>query len=162
MRNSEPPTYEQALQYALRLLGQRPYSEAMLLQKLARRGTSPEYSTRIITKLTELGLLSDIHYAQSLIRTESQYKHASPRVITQKLRQKGIAPAHIQQVLSTTLADLPSEADQALYHAERYIKSHTRLSGLALKQKLMAFLYRKGFSSSAIQRAAKTLPAEPS
>ncbi len=155
MRKREPLTYEQALQYALRLLRQRSYSEAVLRQKLTWRGTSEEDTERVLAKLRDLNLVDDAAYARSLVRTESTYRHSSQRYIEQKLKQKGIT----HEIIDTSLKqaqELPDETSRAKYHGERYLK---RLGELTFenKQKIMGYLYRKGFSSSSIKQALDEL-----
>ncbi len=156
----DPLNYNQALTYGLRLLQQRSYSEFMLRQKLHHKGTVIADCDKVIDRLKELGLIDDVRYTQSLIRTEASYRHASSRMISQKLRQKGVN----REIIDTNLNEMgtvPSEAERALYHGRRFMEllaqkkmpvaTHER------RQHLLGYLYRKGFSRSAIEEAAKQL-----
>lgn len=154
MQPKQPLPYNQAYNYALRLLNQRSYSEYALAQKLKHYNASSEDITKIIEKLRRLNLINDQAYAASLARTESQYRHTSCRLITQKLRQKGIDQAIIEKSVQET-ADTSPEEERAFYHAKRYLDRHTETEKHKFKQKLAGYLYRKGFSSSVIYKMLK-------
>jgi regulatory protein len=151
-RNEEPLNYEQGLHYALRLLQQRQYSQAKLQQKLRMKGVNTDDAERIIQKLLKLRLLDDARYAESLVRHEANFRQTSTWTIKQKLRQKGIAVTTIESALDDPNADLVAERERAQHHADRYlIKLHKKELPLTeKKQKLAAYLYRKGFGRDAI------------
>jgi regulatory protein len=157
MRKKEFLTKEQGLNYALRLLNQRSYSEAKLKEKLQFKPVTPEDTQTILAKLKEMKLIDDARYAASLVRTEAVYRHSSSRYITQKLRQKGVSKDIIESSLQTTNEEIPEEVERARHHAEKHQKKYADLPLFEKKQKLMSYLYRRGFSGAVIQRVIKEL-----
>lgn len=152
MRKPKPLTADQAWPYALRLLSQRSYSEAGLSKKLREREVPPQAIAQIMAKLVNMHLIDDMRFAQNFVRTEANYRHASPYVIRQKLKLKGIGNSIIETVVGNN-EEIPDESERAKYHAQKYATKYAPLSPFEKKQKIMAALFRKGFSSRAIQDA---------
>jgi regulatory protein len=154
--NKYPPlNLNQARNYALRLLNQRSYSVASLRQKLKQRHVAEADIETIVRYLADLKFLDDTAYAKSVVRTESQFRHASAKRILHKLRQKGIA----QETIQAALDDL-DDATQLMaieHHINRYLQRHPLPLSYQDKQKLLAQLYRKGFALSLIQRGIRTV-----
>lgn len=158
--NQEPLTKEQAMHYALRLLNQRQYSQAMLRKKLLFRKTAPQDVEHVLNRLVELNLVNDARYAESFVRNESLYKHASSRFIAQKLRQKGVSAEVIEKSFAKSKEELPSEIELASYHAHRYVARLKESNWQDIYKKTVAYLYRKGFSSRAITEAMQRVKNE--
>lgn len=146
MRQREPLTDQQAREYALRLLRQRNYSSHTLKQKIILRGGNSEQADAIVSQFTELKLLDDARYAESLIRHEATFRRASNHFIEQKLKSKGI----LTQVKVSENYDVPAEIERAYHHAQKYIRTKQDLSWNELRNKLSAYLYRRGFNSAVI------------
>lgn len=155
-RNQTPLTPEQAVTYALRLLGQRPYSIAKITEKLRLKDVpDPEIAT-IITKLTSLGLLDDVRYATALARNEIEFTKKSWWWTKQKLGSKGISPEIIGLVTTQTAA-LPAETINIDYHITKHLKRYGNPKSYIDQQKLVGKLARKGFRPSDIVRRLKEL-----
>jgi regulatory protein len=154
-------TYNEAMQYSLRLLRMRSYSEYSLRQKLNQHDVEVATQDAILDKLKHLNLINDQHYSQSMIRTQATYRHASSRQISQKLMQKGIDRNLITTTLEQSQDSVPSEEERALYHAEQFLKrvklTHDSLQAPEVRQKLGAALARRGFSYSVIKAITKKL-----
>jgi regulatory protein len=152
VRKPQPLTPEQGVTYALRLLNQRHYSVHTLKTKLLWRGLTDAEAEAIVKKLTDLNLLNDARYAESLLRDETEFRHKSRRYAKQKLAAKGID----KQIIDTTLEhqETPEETELAnvLLHAERYVKRHPDLD-LRQPTKLIANLSGKGFDYALIKQA---------
>lgn len=155
-RNQTPLTPEQAVTYALRLLSQRPYSVAKISEKLRHRDLSEPEVITIITKLTSLGLLDDVRYAESLVRNEIEFAKKSRWWTKQKLLSKGISPDIIEQVTEHTEELLP-ETKQIDYHISKHLRRYGHPISYTDKQKLVAKLARKGFGPSTIVQRLKVL-----
>jgi regulatory protein len=147
---------EQAWSYALRLLNQRGYSEYSLKQKLTQHSVTPEDSASIIAKLKELRFLDDRALAENLYRSQSRHRHMSSRAIAYKLQQKGIHRTIIDQTLKVD-NDVPSEQDRAQTLATRYWEKTKDLPHQKRRERLMSFLYRRGFPSSVITIVARRI-----
>lgn len=156
----DPFTYEQAYHYALRLLNQRSYSVARLRQKILLKGTPTEDCETILRECLRLRLLDDNRYAQSVMRTEATYRRSSNRMIEAKLKQKGVTPSQATAALLAQNDEVPGEEERAVYHASKYLERHTSLPVFVQRQKVSGHLYRKGFSTSVIQRVLSTLESK--
>jgi regulatory protein len=149
-----PLTPEQALAYALRLLNQRDYSQANLKRKIIDRGGLPDEANTIVAKCVALGLVNDERLAERITKHESQWRHQSQQSISAKLLKKGIPKDLIGSALAQTK---DAEITSAQHQATLWLAKHQTLEQHEQRQKLMAFLYRKGFSSSSISRAIQAL-----
>lgn len=158
-RPSEPLTREQGLQYALRLLKQRMYSSARLLDKLQQRGVGEQDSAAIIARLIDLKLLDDQAYAEAFVRSEARYRRTSKFHLTQKLRQRGIARDLAEQVMDQQGAEIPDELERARHHAQAFWRKSRETDPFAKQQKLKAFLFRKGFPPSLVADVAREFKA---
>lgn len=162
-RKKQPLTYTQALNYSLRLLQQRSYTEYGIRQKLTQQNVTPEDSDHVIEHLTRHRLIDDKRYAQSLIRTQANYRHASTNTIRQKLFQKGVDRELANAELSNQEQDIPNEQERAIYHAERFWNKHIKRGTEWAKdrrlayQKIAAHLFSKGFSPSTVREAIDTV-----
>lgn len=123
----------------------------MLMQKLRLRQTQDNDCVAIINELKRLKLINDVAYAQSLIRSEANYRHASTQRIRQKLRHKGIPNSIIEAELKENQEETESEEDRIRYHVARYLRQHPEPD----RQKFAGYLYRKGFSGSVISQAIR-------
>lgn len=155
-RKKQPLNYTQALNYSLRLLQQRSYSEFKLRQKLTQHATEPEVINQVVDTLIKLNLINDERFAENLIRTHATYRHTSSRVIAGKLYQKGVTKETIENQLNAA-GDIPTETERARHHAGRFWKKRDQLEPAERKQKLFANLARKGFSLSIIQAVYREL-----
>lgn len=157
MKSSRPLNREQAWNYALRLLNQRGYSEYSLKQKLAQRSVTSEDSDTIIEKLKKLRFLDDQAYAKSLYRSQSRQRQLSSRAIAYKLQQKGVHRSIIDQTLTVADDDVPTEQERAMTLALRHRERMNALPVQKRKERLMSFLYRKGFPVSVITTVTRRI-----
>lgn len=149
-------TYDQAINYSLRLVQQRNYSEFGIRQKLNQHQTPPDITEAVITKLKTINAINDERFAESLVRSEATYRHASNRRIAAKLYQKGIHKDLIDLAIPAA-PDTPPEEERALHLSERFWQKHGDIEPIERKQKLFAHLARKGFSLSTIQKVYRQL-----
>lgn len=126
---------------ALRLIGVRPRSVAELRFRLEMR-YEPETVSKTIKKLIDIGLLSDEEFVRFWL-SNSQSRLRSKRQIIYELRQKRVDEELIDSMVNAI--DSQSEKDKAVRLVAKYHKSHPKLVGYELKQKITAFLARKGY-----------------
>ncbi|WGN89724.1 recombination regulator RecX [Ligilactobacillus faecis] len=125
------------------------------LKKLA----IPEHDiTRVIITLTEAKYLDDLNYAKSYVRTSAKTTDKGPVVITQKLRQKGVASDLIEEALLEF--DFEQQVTNALKVAQKTVAKNHKLSFQALKNKLYQTLLAKGFPNQVIDGALAELELE--
>ncbi|MGM0167244.1 regulatory protein [Enterococcus sp. AZ135] len=100
---------------------------------------------KIVDRLKEMNLLDDLVYGESYIRTQMRIGDKGPRVLQQKLKQKGLKDNDIQQALYLYEAD---EQFQVAYHtAKKALKKFHHNSQREVRQKLQQLLMTKGFNS---------------
>ena len=154
----------------LDLLARREHSGKELRQKLGRR-FAEALVDQAASALQQNGLLSDERFAEALIHSRKA-KGYGPRYIAQELSQKGVSKELTQELLdernsdwvhqarevaakklrtTSRLADALNESEQQVHSGEE-VREHER-QRLAARQKLSAFLFRRGFSSEIVQAA---------
>lgn len=130
--------YEQAVRY----LSYRPRSTQEVEHYLKGKEIPAETMERVVTRLETAGYLDDRAFALFWIENRTQFQPRGPHALRYELRQKGIAPALIEELLREAV-----DVDEAAYKAS---STHgRRLRGLTpqeYRQKLGAFLQRRGFS----------------
>lgn len=143
---------KRARRRSMALLKSRPYTEKQMYDKL-RQGFYPEpVIAQALLYLESYGYLDDARYAQDYIDYHRETK--SRRRLEQDLLQKGIAKAVISEAFREweELGNEVGEADQiARWIRKKAYDIHT--SDRKEKQKMAAFLFRKGFNASDIQKA---------
>ena len=152
---------EQLLMYAFRALGQRALSEAELERRMLRRSADPELVRGVLERVRELGYLSDLQVAQA----EARRRGVGTGRVRQKLRQRGVDGALIEEVLQGR--DQDAEADDARALLDRRWPSFQRAADP--QKRAFDFLMRRGYASALIwtllrDRAAQDhldLPDDP-
>jgi regulatory protein len=142
---------KRAKKRAMNLLQKRDYTEYKLTEKLHEGLYSDEIIADTIEFLKSYHYLDDERYADDYIRYHLNDKSRSR--IRQDLIQKGIRSEIIDRILEEAVSD-ENEDPEIRLATELLVKKHfTGDASYEDKQKIMAFLYRKGFSADAIHKA---------
>ena len=133
------------------LLAARDYSRARLAEKLTADGYPAPVREGVLQELEEAGYLDEYRMACDYIRLHLEDR--SRQRILQDLRRQGLAEELVLRALSETAADTDpdrAERDQIrrLLAARQYDPA---VCDWKTEQKLMAFLYRKGYSTEKIR-----------
>ncbi len=127
--------------YSLRLLARREYSEQELRQKLYTKYPDKNIVDEVISKLLEKNYLSNERYSEMIVR---HYIGANcgPQKIRLELMKKGVDPDKQESFLNL------SDQDYIQAAKEIALKKYGDITVLdyKTKQKVMSFLYRKGFT----------------
>lgn len=144
--DNQPLDDQNLFEYTLRSLGARDQTSTEISRKLARRGATEEQCARIIERLIRVGLLSDSEYAERFVERRGTTR--GKMLLGMELRRKGIDPAHV-------LAERSDDADTdaATHTLRRRIGSKPVPADRDERQKLSAYLARRGFNYSAIRAA---------
>jgi len=147
---------EAAYQRALNLIGFRPRSEAEVRQNLQKHATPEEVIAEALARLRDNGLLNDLEFAQAWTENRATFRPRGRRALAIEMRQKGIA----QEAIDEALRDL-DETDLAYQAALKQSRKYAGLEWLAFRQKMGAFLARRGFAyeatAPAIERVWKEM-----
>jgi len=127
----------------------RPRSEKEIYDYLGKKKLKDEEKNKIIKKLKEEKLIDDLEFARWFLEQRQTFRPKGSYALRQELRQKGIGEKIIDQVLPNKEEEL-SLAKKALVKAE---KKYASFLGREKKEKLMAYLRRRGFSWEAVKKA---------
>lgn len=146
-------TYEVAYQRAVYFIQYRPRTSHEVRSKLVELGFSEDVIEDTIRKLGEGGLLGDERFANAWVESRSASKPRGRRLLAMELRQKKVAEDIIDQALGT----VQDEESLALEAARRYSRRLVGLEWQGFKQKLSAYLLRRGFDYSTIQEVLRPI-----
>jgi len=142
-RLGERDTAEKAHERALHFLSIRPRSEAEVRRNLTNAKIAPEAIDAAIERLKRAGLVDDRAFTQYWLENRGQFSPRSARALKAELRQKGVAVETIDETLQATLH---TEETAALQAARPKARRLAALDAREFKQKLGAYLLRRGFS----------------
>ncbi|MDP8921426.1 MAG: RecX family transcriptional regulator [Chloroflexota bacterium] len=145
-----------AYDHALTFLGARPRSEREVRDRLGKHGYPEEITALVIEKLRGLDLIDDTAFAEYWVEQRQLHRPRGARLLRQELRQKGV-PA---EVVSETLEATPEDAEDAYRSAIRKAQSLRGLDERTFRQRLGAFLHRRGFGYEATSTTVRRLWSE--
>ncbi|NJR12792.1 regulatory protein RecX [bacterium] len=144
--------FEQAVNY----LSYRPRSRQEIQQYLTGKTISPDIQEHVIARLEHAGYLDDRAFARLWIESRTRSQPRGPQALRYELRQKGIAPALIEELLRETV-DVDAVAYQAASDHGRRLRGLTQRE---YRQKMGAFLQRRGFAYSTASHIIRRLIEE--
>ncbi len=113
----------------------------------------------IIDFLTDYRYIDDAQYVRSFLRQERELHHRSRKDITYRLLEKGISPEQIAQGFEEEAEDAEDPASSELQAVRILIRKRIG-SGPFDRNKLIAYLQRKGFSYGTIRSALLEISSE--
>jgi regulatory protein len=142
----EQDTKEVAFQRALKFLNYRPRSETEVRKKLNELGFDESVMDETLDRLRQNGLISDDRFAREWVENRSTFRPRSRRLLALELRQKGVADEIIQDALDETV-----DEDELAYQAAiRKARRWENLEWAEFRERLSAYLMRRGFSYGTI------------
>ena len=145
---------------AVRLLSYRPRSRAEIVRRLKTKGFEREIIDQVIEKLEGLGYVDDAGYARSLAQNMARSGKYGPRAIRQKLRSRGLPAELVREAVEEASGEM-DEYETARELAERRIERLRSVDPAKRRQRLYAFLIRRGFSADVVRDVVShVLPAE--
>ncbi|MBX3062211.1 MAG: RecX family transcriptional regulator [Anaerolineae bacterium] len=148
-------TVEQAYDRAVRFLGARPRSTAEVRRHLTEKETAPAMIEDVIARLEAHSYLDDTAFARFWIANRQEFRPRGNRALRFELREKGIASEIIDEVLA--LVDTQEAAYQAARSKARQL---SKLEPREFREKLGAFLARRGFDYDAVREVTDRLLKE--
>lgn len=145
--------YPHALNHAVSLLARRPYSRKELLTRLLHLKYTEEVADLVIFKLEQERLIDDQAFCEQWIRFRRERK-LGPALIRRELKMKGISDDMIQKTMDET--DSEADSDNAVILAKKAWKRIRADEDIRKsRQKITAFLVRKGYSWDTAYSACK-------
>ncbi len=136
---------EQARALCLRLLTARARTRSELQAQLAKRGYPDDVSTRVLDRLTQVGLLDDADFAEQWVHSRRVNAGKGKRALAVELRNKGLDNA----IIDHALADIDAGAERQ--RAEELVRAKLRRERLddgdhqKVLRRLVGMLARRGY-----------------
>jgi regulatory protein len=135
-----------AYNYALNLLGARPYSTSALRKKLIQREYEPADADDAIGRLVDNGLLDDRKYAEQFARSKMVTTGASKRRVQQDLYRKGIKGELATNAIANVIEQEEIDPGAVIERvAKKKLAQLGDLEPLVIRRRLFAFLARRGY-----------------
>jgi regulatory protein len=158
LANGQELTGEQLKAYKKLSLDDKVYGNAMRYAAMRRRSSwemesylqrkeaSPDLSGQIVNKLSELGFIDDLAFAQTWVENRHLLRPSSKRKLQQELRAKRVSNEIIEQVLRED-----ETTDQ--HELQALVARKRKQSKYQDDTKLMQYLARQGFGYEDIKNA---------
>lgn len=141
-----------AVNQAVRFLSYRPRSTSEVRQNLAEKKIPEAVIAAAVDRLNALGYLDDGAFARFWVENRNTFKPLSARALRYELRQKGVADTDIDLALS----DLDT-FDAAYRAAQSQVRRQRQKTRQEFRNKLGAFLQRRGFDYETIRQVVEQL-----
>ena len=156
-REKKPPTPERLEQRArnvlLHQLARSAKSTQQLRKILEQREIPSEIAERVLIRFTEVGLIDDQAYAETIVNSRRNFKGLSKSAIKRELNEKGVPAPLIEQAIESITAEDDLAAAQDL--AARRIRQMSALAKDVRERRLTGYLGRKGYPSSVVFAAIR-------
>jgi regulatory protein len=145
---SELSREEQARNLCLRLLTARARTRSELEGQLAKRGYPDDISDRVLDRLTQVGLIDDLDFAEQWVRSRRVNAGKGKHALAAELRTKGVDDDVIIAVLDGIDAGVERE------RAEQLVRDKLRREKLGddddtkVARRLVGMLARRGYSQT--------------
>mgnify|MGYP001560615274 FL=1 len=138
------------LNYAFRLLSFRMRSKDEMRERLIKKGYTESEVNEVIEKLERLNYLNDAEFARLWVKNRVESKPLGRALMRRELKQKGIAPDVIKNVLDESLKGYDEYEVAKELVLKKISKSKTRDDRFL--QRFSGYLARRGFSYEVIQK----------
>jgi len=151
-----PKREEQARDLCLRLLTVRARTRAELEDQLAKRGYPDDVSNRVLDRLTDVGLVDDVDFAEQWVQSRRVNAGKGKRALAAELRTKGVD----NDVITAALEGIDADAERQ--RAEQLVRDKLRREKLVddddakVVRRLVGMLARRGYSQSMAFDVVKT------
>lgn len=145
-----------AIDVAVNLLSYRPRSKHEIRQKLGKKNYEEFVIETAIERMVTMGYLDDHAFARFWIESRNRSKPRGKRALSYELRNKGVSDAIIRDLLD----DMVDENAGAYEAAQKRIRRMRGKTQYEFKQKVGAFLQRRGFNYEAVNQVLETVIEE--
>lgn len=157
------------MEIAVRFLGTRPRTRWELERRLRRAAASDDVITATLDRLAAMGYVDDTAFARWWAEQRDRHAPRGRRMIEAELRQHGVPREVLEELRGSELVEpaleaetLPSsEAERAKAALERHLKGRPLPVDTKARQRIGAFLMRRGFDPETVRAALRTAAAEP-
>ncbi len=146
----EGDEFDRAYNQALHYLGFRPRSQVEVERYLQKKEYPPELITAILNRLREQQYLDDEAFARFWLESRERAKPLGPQALRYELKQKGLE----SHLIDAALTDL-DEDESAWAAVEKKLYLWQKLEEGPFKQKVMAYLSRRGFNYEVVAQTTR-------
>ena len=139
-----------------RFLKIRLRSEQEIAEKLKIKKFDKNIIKETIRYFKDIELINDRVFAKAWIRSRLNKPFGFGR-IKNELKTKGVAEDILQEEFENIKSDDYQESEIVLKAAQRRASVYKNVDPLKLKQRLLGYLTRRGFSSESIYKALKKI-----
>jgi len=162
------PDPEAAMEIAVRFLGTRPRTRWELERRLRRAAASESVISATLERLAGLGYVDDIAFARWWAEQRDRHAPRGRRMVEAELRQHGVPHDVLESLRGGELAKptldgetLPaSEAERAREALDRHLRGRALPSEHKARQRVGAFLVRRGFDPDTVRATLRAAAAE--
>jgi regulatory protein len=145
-----------ALKFAMKLIGLRRRSEAEIRERLGEKGCDETLTEETVSELYKFSYLDDAAFAESYINDRIRFRPAGSFLIKMELQKKGIAHDIIEEKLSELLS-AKDELSLARKLLEKKMRTSPAVDGDKARAKLAFYLRSRGFSPQIINEAIQDI-----
>ena len=145
---------------ARQYLAARPRTAYEVQQKLRRSGVPDPIVDQVITRLQNRGVLDDTAYTHAYLTSRLASRGYGPQRLRQELQQRGISRALVEDAVQQDLAVGDVLAAARAQAARRWPRLARETDRAKRRQKLWAFLRRRGFPAAIVQQVLTELAEE--
>lgn len=113
---------------------------------LEKREIDAEIAERVLERFTEVGLIDDQQYAETIVSSRRNFKGLAKTAIKRELAEKGVPQPLIEAVTEGITAQDDLESAKVL--AVRRFGQMVNLEKVVRERRLAGYLQRKGYSSA--------------
>lgn len=148
---------DRARNVLLHQLGQGAKSTGQLRKILEQREIPTEVAEAALLRFTEVGLIDDLAFAETIISSRRTHKGSSKAVIKRELSEKGVDRSLVEEALASISAE--DEIESANELALKKFGQMQHLDKTVRDRRLAGVLARKGYPSSIVFAAIRNAEA---
>lgn len=156
------------MEIAVRFLGTRPRTRWELERRLRRAAASDDVISATLDRLAAMGYVDDVAFARWWAEQRDRHAPRGRRMVEAELRQHGVPREILESLRGEELAEpardveaLPaSEAERAQAALERHLKGRPMPADDKARQRIGAFLMRRGFDPETVRATLRRAAAE--
>ena len=137
----------------LHQLARSAKSTSQLRKILEQREIPTEVAEKVLERFTEVGLIDDAAYAETIVNSRRNYKGLAKSAIKRELNEKGVSQELVEEAISGITAEDDFESAKQL--ATRRYRQMAHLERDVRTRRLAGYLQRKGYGSSSVFAAIK-------
>ena len=156
------------MEIAVRFLGTRPRSRWELERRLRKAAASDDVISATLDRLAGMGYVDDVAFARWWAEQRDRHAPRGRRMLEAELRQHGVPRDVLEELRGTELVEpaldgepLPAtESDRARVALDRHLRGRAVPDEARARQRLGAFLIRRGFDPDTVRATLRTAAAE--